>query len=433
MYTLADSDPGLGEGVDSIPEELSAFWPSRIQHDRTWYRRYVNADERFYTPNQYSDDPPHVYRITDIENNGDTFTLEPCAVTTPNGEQSEPVTGTHYVDTVCDLAGAIELGELVHLPTETLQTVDETTFISAGDTTILISASVDDPKKILYNVDPPNARTRKTQTEIADVLETGDPDTVLYVPKSEIEKPVTAYHSVQPFSRFTFNDDTIKNWCEKHLEPGDRVLNACCGITKIDHDAEVIRNDTREDVTLDRPRTINGTDYEKGATINTEADYHLDAAELAAHLEKESFDVIIFDPPWSIYQSNLRYSGNHVYKNPDDGLPANIDLSILPFETPDPTEKSQLGHARLCKENFHWLLKPHGKVIQLTFHGTTLPARLAYQQEERVIFDPVGEAKSVIGSMDRKTEASTEQKLISTSTNTGQAGKSLQQTLTGFQ
>jgi hypothetical protein len=238
-----------------------------------------------------------------------------------------------------------------------------------------------------------------------------DAETSLYIPRSKVNKPVTAYHSVQPFSKWTFEDETIKGWAESHFEPGDRVLNACAGQTRLTppKGGEIVRND-----------------------VNTEreADLHVDVAELAAHLEKESFDVIVFDPPWSLYQSNLRYNGNHVRKNNGGGT--RIDLSTLPFETPDSDSKTQLGHARLAKENFHWLLKPEGKVIQITFHGTTMPARLEYQQENRVIFDPVGEAKSVIGSMDRKTEASVEKTLIPADGDSASKNDSPQRTLGTF-
>jgi len=70
--------------------------------------------------------------------------------------------------------------------------------------------------------------------------------------------------------------------------------------------------------------------------------------------------------------------------------------------------------------------------LQLTFHGTTLPARLEYQQENSVIFDPVGEAKSVIGSMDWKTQASVEKTLIASGTGNDNNCKSPQQSLTQF-
>jgi|AntDeeMinimDraft_6_1070357.scaffolds.fasta_scaffold00217_22 hypothetical protein len=411
MNALVEAENGLRDEVEPIPDELSAYWPSRIQEDRVWYSEYVMEDERFFAPNKYTDDPPHVYRLTDIEHNGDAFTLEPCGVTTADGTQTEPVTDADHTSTICDLAGAIELGELVHLPKGTLRTVGDTSFISVGDTTISISATGNDAESVLHEIDPPTGPTTVGTEQLTSTVAGMDAETSLYIPRSKVNKPVTAYHSVQPFSKWTFEDETIKGWAESHFEPGDRVLNACAGQTRLTppKGGEIVRND-----------------------VNTEreADLHVDVAELAAHLEKESFDVIVFDPPWSLYQSNLRYNGNHVRKNNGGGT--RIDLSTLPFETPDSDSKTQLGHARLAKENFHWLLKPEGKVIQITFHGTTMPARLEYQQENRVIFDPVGEAKSVIGSMDRKTEASVEKTLIPADGDSASKNDSPQRTLGTF-
>jgi hypothetical protein len=157
-----------------------------------------------------------------------------------------------------------------------------------------------------------------------------------------------------------------------------RVLNACAGKTELPHDDEVIRNDKDESIS---------------------ADLHVDAAELSAHYPANHFNTIIFDPPWSVYQSNLRYEGRHVGREGVD-----IDLSELPVKIRGGRDKEQLGHARLAKEGFDYLLKPDGKVLELTFHGTCMPRRLGYERVERVIFDPVGEGKSVIGSVDQKQQ-----------------------------
>jgi hypothetical protein len=56
----------------------------------------------------------------------------------------------------------------------------------------------------------------------------------------------------------------------------------------------------------------------------------------------------------------------------------------------------------LAKEAFDYLLKPSGTYIELTFHGTAMSSRLGYQRSERAVFDPIGEAKAVIGSVDFK-------------------------------
>lgn len=193
------------------------------------------------------------------------------------------------------------------------------------------------------------------------------------------DTPYAAYIPVNVLTKWTFESSPIRKWVEGHLT--GRVLNACSGKTHLNHDGEVLRNDTNSE---------------------REAHTHTDVATLAAEYEPESFDCIVFDPPWTLYQSNLRYDGHHVHK---DGV--DIDLSRLPLTAPE--GKEQLGHARLAKDGFNYLLKPGGVVIQITYHGTCMPARLHYEQLERVIFDPIGENKAVIGSADRKSNSSLEQ------------------------
>jgi hypothetical protein len=184
------------------------------------------------------------------------------------------------------------------------------------------------------------------------------------------------YISTPPLTKWTFEDKQIRQWAESHLE--GRVLNACCGKSILEHDGEVVRNDLDE--TLD-------------------ADLHVDVAELPIHLEPASFDTIVFDPPWTVYQSNLVYEGRHVHRSETD-----IDLQELPFHV-DVRGKNIVGHARLAKEGFDYLLRGGGKVLQLTAHGTCMPSRLGYERLERVVFDPYGEAKAVIGSVDRRNQS----------------------------
>lgn len=184
----------------------------------------------------------------------------------------------------------------------------------------------------------------------------------------------TDYISVTELTRWTFECTEIRKWVEERLD--GRVLNACCGQSELHHNGRVVRNDLDESI---------------------DADYHLDVAELPAHLERESFDIVVYDPPWSHYQSNMRYDGRHVKKGEVEIDMANHPLTVN-------REKEQVGHARLAKDGFDYLLKPGGKVIQLTMHGTCMPSRLNYKQKERVMFDPVGEAKVVIGSVDKKTQ-----------------------------
>jgi len=190
----------------------------------------------------------------------------------------------------------------------------------------------------------------------------------------------TAFIPTSRFDRWTFEDDNIREWVESHCS--GRVLNACAGKTELQHSNEVVTNDLDSDI---------------------ETDVSVDVAALAGEFPSQSFETIVFDPPWSLYQSNLRYDGRHVQKSQAD-MHTDIDLEKLPVQIEGGLQKEQLGHARLAKEGFDYLLQPGGHVIEITHHGTCMPNRLGYQRCERVIFDPIGEGKAVIGSVDKKPD-----------------------------
>jgi hypothetical protein len=184
----------------------------------------------------------------------------------------------------------------------------------------------------------------------------------------------TDYRQTQQHLQATFESDEIREWVENQLS--GRVLNACCGHSKLQHSGEIVRNDIDESI---------------------DAQYHVDVVQLAAELEPESFKTVVFDPPWTLYQANMRYDGNHVRK---DG--SEIDATDLP--QPIRRDKTQAGHARLAKDGFDHLLKKGGKVIQLSYNGTCMPQRLGYDRKRRVMFDPLGEGKTLIGSTDEKVQ-----------------------------
>lgn len=414
MNALLDAESALADEMREIPGPLAQkYWPSRVQADRFEYGNYATEGERFYAPNIYSDDPAHVYEITSVRHSGDLFSLVPCYVSEPKSTQHEaPVRDPQHTDTISDLAGALEAGELIHLPDNTLKTIDGTSFLSIGSVTVAIDDHSPDLGAGFGPLDPPNGPAHETIATLESTIEDIDraelrvftsPDEVLNAPQTLLEKDqlprpspkrhrrddiVTGFQTVQRFSKWTFEDSTIREWVESVFQSGDRILNATAGKTKLKPpmNGEIVRNDLNPD---------------------RDADLHVDVGELAAHLEEDSFDVVIFDPPWSIYQSNLRYEGRHVTK--DSSGTSTIDLSELPFETPSGESKSQLGHARLAKENFDHLLKPGGIFIQLTFHGTAMPSRLDYERLERIVFDPIGEGKAVIGSIDLKEPAEADQ------------------------
>jgi hypothetical protein len=184
----------------------------------------------------------------------------------------------------------------------------------------------------------------------------------------------TDFVQTAPHGRWTFETTPIREWVESKLS--GRVLNACAGKCRLTHTDAIIRNDK------DTAR---------------HAEYHLDVAKLPTVLDPESFETIVFDPPWSLYQANLRYDGRHVHKE-------NTEICATDLPQTVHRDKSQVGHARLAKDGFDYLLADGGVVIQLAYTGTCMPSRLQYEQSERVMFDPVGEAKTLIGSVDRKVQ-----------------------------
>jgi len=86
--------------------------------------------------------------------------------------------------------------------------------------------------------------------------------------------------------KWTFQDNTVRKWVQDRLD--GRVLNACAGETQLKHDSEIIRND----INTDRPASL-----------------HVDVKEIDKHVEGESFDSIVYDPPWSVFQVNDKYEG----------------------------------------------------------------------------------------------------------------------------
>ena len=184
----------------------------------------------------------------------------------------------------------------------------------------------------------------------------------------------TDYINTYEQVKWTFENDEIRKWVEGHLD--GVVLNACCGPTRLSHDNEIVTNDISEDI---------------------DSDYSMDVARLAAEIEPDTFDTIVFDPPWSLYQANMRYDGNHVTKG---------DVAIRMDDLPQSVKrnKTQVGHARLAKDGFDYMLKPGGKVLQLSYSGGCMPRRLQYKRLERIMFDPIGEGKTLIGSVDQKTQ-----------------------------
>ncbi len=156
------------------------------------------------------------------------------------------------------------------------------------------------------------------------------------------------YYSVQP-NRWTFQNDKIRGWVESHLH--GRVLNACSGKTELTHDGEIIRNDYNPE---------------------RDADYHYDVIEIADHFDPNTFDCVVFDPPFSSKQADSSYDGVQV---------------------------AEIGQAM---RQFDQLLSEGGSVVQMGFTTTCMPGEMDYVRQEVAIFNTLGRMNDWLGTVDKR-------------------------------
>ena len=161
-------------------------------------------------------------------------------------------------------------------------------------------------------------------------------------------KPDMEYHTVQG-NKYTFEDKPVQDFVVSHLS--GRVLNTCSGKTQLQYDGEIKRND----IDTDMP-----------------ADTHLDVHELPDEYGKDSFDTIVFDPPWSGFQSNDKYDGGDV------------------------------NWTKEIKEGFDRMIRPNGSVIQIGYSTVCMPGRLEYERVAVSVFQPYGRRKAFYATVDTK-------------------------------
>jgi len=167
-----------------------------------------------------------------------------------------------------------------------------------------------------------------------------------------------SYHTVSP-NRWTFQSDEIRRWVEQRLT--GRVLNACAGKTMLAHDHQIIRNDLDDD---------------------RDADLHVDVCEIADHFDRESFDTILYDPPFSENQANRSY-----------------EL--------EGGEAVVAGNDAVAKRQFDQLLKPGGRVIQFGYTTTCMPAAMGYERREVAVWNTLGRMNDYLSVIDEKPGEST--------------------------
>jgi len=156
--------------------------------------------------------------------------------------------------------------------------------------------------------------------------------------------------SARMLSRWTFRYrpalDIVREWMHGH------VLNACAGKTTLQHDGRVVRNDLNPE---------------------RDADTHHDVAEIADHFAPQSFDTVIFDPPFDEKQAETKYDGLHA-----------MDV-----------------YAAL--EEFNELVRPSGHVITFGWNSWGMRSFPAFERVETALLQRGPIHRDVIVTVDRRT------------------------------
>lgn len=147
--------------------------------------------------------------------------------------------------------------------------------------------------------------------------------------------------------KWTFQDKTVRAWVEERLS--GRVLNACAGETALRHTGEIVRNDINED----RP-----------------ADYHRDVTELPDVLGTDTFDTIVYDPPWSVFQVNDKYEGRG---------------------------QDTIKRSTLMARALDQLLKPGGHILSFGYTVDMMPSSMNYNIAEVAVFTIPGPGRDFFG------------------------------------
>jgi hypothetical protein len=159
----------------------------------------------------------------------------------------------------------------------------------------------------------------------------------------------------------TFQSDKLRHWTESHLEDAKRVLNPCAGVAALNVDAEVLRVDVDEDAN---------------------ADLHIDFRDLPNHVEDESFDAIVYDPPYTPNQARNKYG---------------LDISDEEF----------FFYGRAVKELFDQLLAPGGVFIQFGYSTAAMPRDFGYETVSVGLFNKLGSQNDYLGVAARKPTSPT--------------------------
>lgn len=159
--------------------------------------------------------------------------------------------------------------------------------------------------------------------------------------------------SKQVFGRWTFEYQPARQFVENRLN--GRVLNACAGKSVLDYDGEIVRNDLNPEM---------------------DADYHLDVCEFADYFPRQSFDTVVFDPPFDDLQAADKY----------DSLRADSVLEAF--------------------QQFSELVRPNGCVITFGWNSWGMRSHEIFDREETVLFQRGPVKRDIIACVDRRNNHS---------------------------
>lgn len=479
----------------TVPQPPAGHSPEDLREDATMFGEWVQDGCWFYAPEQSA-----FYRM-EVDQQPYTFTLRRAKQLYPESESVDASNDTYPISTITELSGELIGGYLVGIPPATTISIDEGTITNTGEYLIInLPKEEVQPEKIShlslshngYNEryisgHPSSMVNELTEAELTQTQTTPrfifsvngsraginhllppkvqspspttvDPsamtadggqhpgrttagvhpsvEEVPYFPSEDPELSTRFVQTSQHLSN-TFKEPNLRRYVLSYMQ--GRVLNACAGPTDLSQwydEGEIVTNDIDPEI---------------------DSDLSVDVTKLAKHFPPNSFDTIIFDPVWTLYQARLRYNGYHLGKtinNSDnerlEGERVDIDIRELPFKVPgedaikskaggaqstlfDVTssesfhdtessstdyaqqfnekhrdyiepdkEKTQVGHARLAKLGFNYLLREGGRVIQFSYTGSVMPGDLNYKRLSRATFNATGIYKVLSAGVDMK-------------------------------
>ena len=152
----------------------------------------------------------------------------------------------------------------------------------------------------------------------------------------------------------TFEMPKLRSWVLKQCS--GKVLNLFGGKTKLDnyYSDEIIHNDINKDI---------------------EADFHYDATEIGNFFPQETFDSVIFDPPYTMYQAVHSYEGNMIQ-----------DITA-------------------CRNSLTQLIKPGGIIISLGYNSTGMGKHRGFKKIKLLLVNNGGSHNDIIVLVERRVQA----------------------------